>query len=93
MEYPEGVNPRDRMARGPDPNAPEHMDIDNKAGVDESFLHPCCQKELKSARIRKRVMGKLTEADVTRKALERRKGVLRSAAFVTPAHDHQVSSG
>jgi len=67
------------------------MDMDDPT-IPEEFLHPCCQKEKKAERIKKRVMGKLTEADRTRIALERRRNIIKSAALVPPAHVHNVSS-
>ncbi|KAM3576994.1 hypothetical protein VYU27_001135 [Nannochloropsis oceanica] len=56
----------------------------------EAYLHPCCQKELESTRARTKLMSKLRAVDITRQAMDRRKGVV---GLSEEQHQHEHGAG
>lgn len=56
----------------------------------EAYLHPCCQKELESTRARTKLMAKLRAVDITRHAMDRRKGVV---GLSDEQHQHEHGAG
>lgn len=60
--------------------------------VKEEYLHPCCQKELEATRARTKLMTKLTAADITRHAMERRRNVF-GPGQANDQHQHVHGTG
>ncbi len=78
---------------GDDPAAATNATQPLPEEVKEEYLHPCCQKELESARVRTKLMTKLRAADITRHAMERRQGVIGGMEELGGGHRHEHGAG
>ena len=87
------VFPGDEVGGGPGQGKEINLEPTTEECEKEAYLHPCCQKELESTRVRTKLMTKLRAVDITRHAMDRRKGVVGLSEEQQQQLQHQHAHG